>query len=38
MQSSFTTFEVDYYDKSASMNLNLYMAIKHHPISLWKLV
>ena len=28
----FTTFDVAYHNKSALMNLNLCLAIKHHPI------
>ena len=31
----FTTFDVDYHDKSALMNLNLCLEIKHHPMALW---
>jgi hypothetical protein len=30
----YITFDVDYQGKSASMNLVLYMAIKHHPTAL----
>ena len=36
VRSLFTTFGVDYDDKSALMNLNLCLAIKHHPIVLRK--
>ena len=32
----FTTFDMDYHDNSAFMNLNLCLAIKHHPILQWK--
>ena len=28
--------DVDYHDKSALMNLNLCLPIKHHPVALWK--
>ena len=36
VRSFFTTFDVDYHDKSALMNLNLCLTITHHPIALWK--
>ena len=32
----FYNFKVDYLDKSALMNLNLYLAIKNHPLALCK--
>ena len=30
----FSTFDVDYHDKTALMNFNLCLAIKHHAIAL----
>jgi len=36
MQSFFTSFDVDYPDNSASINLNFCVAMKHHSIALWK--
>ena len=30
----FATFDVDFHGKSALKNLNLRLAIKHHPITL----
>ena len=36
MRSFLITFDVNYYDKSALVNLNLCLAIKQHPITLWK--
>ena len=36
VRSVFITFDVDYHDKNALINLNFCMAMKHHPIALWK--